>query len=250
VAGIPMMNGTAVLEGFVPLVDATAVTRLPDAGATILRKSVCENLCLSGGSHTADTGPVRNPHDLSRSTRRLVERQWRAGGGARRSIRQSAATRVDRFGSRLLGGIFGLKPTWGLVPYAGAFPIEHYARAQNLARSLTGAYANALREYDLLLMPTLPMKATPLPTSRTREEYFRRAYEMIGNTAQFDVTGHPAMKVPCGESGGLPIGMMLVGRAGKMLRFCELPTRSRSRARVDRVVRFPNPRREAAVRWY
>jgi len=26
------------------------------------------------------------------------------------------------------------------------------------------------------------------------------------------VSGHPAMNIPCGESNGLPVGMMLVGR--------------------------------------
>jgi amidase len=39
-----------------------------------------------------------------------------------------------------------------------------------------------------------------------------RALEMIPNTCPFDVTGHPAMNVPCGLSGRLPVGMMLVGR--------------------------------------
>ena len=34
---------------------------------------------------------------------------------------------------------------------------------------------------------------------------------MLPNTAPFDVTGHPAMSVPCGMSDGLPVGMMLVG---------------------------------------
>ena len=35
---------------------------------------------------------------------------------------------------------------------------------------------------------------------------------MIGNTAPFDITHHPAMSLPCGMGDGLPIGMMLVGR--------------------------------------
>ena len=39
-----------------------------------------------------------------------------------------------------------------------------------------------------------------------------RALEMLANTSPFDVTGHPAMNVPCGMSNGLPIGMMLIGR--------------------------------------
>ena len=38
------------------------------------------------------------------------------------------------------------------------------------------------------------------------------AFEMLPNTAPFDVTGHPAMNIPCGMSGGLPVGMMLVGK--------------------------------------
>ena len=35
---------------------------------------------------------------------------------------------------------------------------------------------------------------------------------MIANTGPFDVTGHPAITVPAGMSGGLPVGMMLIGR--------------------------------------
>jgi len=41
----------------------TVVTRVLEAGATISGKAVCEDLCFSGGSHTARTGPVRNPWD-------------------------------------------------------------------------------------------------------------------------------------------------------------------------------------------
>jgi amidase len=63
VAGIPMMNGSAVLEGFVPDVDATVATRILDAGGEIIGKAVCEDLCFSGGSFTSATGPVLNPHN-------------------------------------------------------------------------------------------------------------------------------------------------------------------------------------------
>jgi len=35
---------------------------------------------------------------------------------------------------------------------------------------------------------------------------------MIANTAPFDATGHPATSIPCGESDGLPIGVMLIGK--------------------------------------
>ena len=62
-AGIPMMSGSRVLEGYIPDMDATIVTRILDAGGTIVGKAVCEDLCWSCGSHTSATGPVRNPHD-------------------------------------------------------------------------------------------------------------------------------------------------------------------------------------------
>jgi amidase len=35
---------------------------------------------------------------------------------------------------------------------------------------------------------------------------------MIANTCPFDVTGHPAMTIPCGLSNDLPVGMMLIGK--------------------------------------
>src|SRR5438094_767203 len=90
---------------------------------------------------------------------------------------------------------------------------RYYAKAQNLARVLRAAYDEALGSVDLLLMPTLPLKATLLPApNASREEYVARALEMITNTAPFDVTGHPAVTVPAGMSAGLPVGMMLIGR--------------------------------------
>jgi amidase len=93
--------------------------------------------------------------------------------------------------------------------YRGHF----YAKAQNLNRKLRLAYDAALSKYDLLLMPTLPMKATPLPPADApRELYIQRAFEMVGNTAPFNASGHPAMSLPCGMSEGLPVGLMLIGK--------------------------------------
>ncbi len=125
VAGVPMMNGSAAVEGFVPRRDATVVTRLLDAGASLAGKSVCENLCFSGGSHTASTGPVLNPWDRTRS----------AGGSSSGSAALVAAGHADlalggdQGGSIRIPasfcGVVGHKPTHGLVPYTGAFPIEN-----------------------------------------------------------------------------------------------------------------------------
>jgi amidase len=124
VAGVPMMNGSHTLEGFVPSRDATVVSRLLEAGATVTGKAVCEDLCFSGGSHTSVTGPVRNPWDPSRTS----------GGSSSGSAALVASGAVDlalggdQGGSIRMPaafcGIVGHKPTHGLVPYTGAFPIE------------------------------------------------------------------------------------------------------------------------------
>jgi amidase len=91
---------------------------------------------------------------------------------------------------------------------------HYYAKAQNLVRRLRRAYDEVLGRYDLLLMPTLPIVATPLPDADAPVgEILQRAFEMLANTAQFDCTHHPAMSLPCGMVDGLPVGMMLVAKA-------------------------------------
>jgi amidase len=90
---------------------------------------------------------------------------------------------------------------------------RYYGKAMNVARRLTAAYDAALGQCDLLLMPTTPIKATPLPApDAPREEIVDKALNMIANTAPFDITHHPAMAIPCGMSEGLPVSLMLVGR--------------------------------------
>jgi amidase len=91
--------------------------------------------------------------------------------------------------------------------YRGHF----YAKAQNLVRLLRKTYEHAFSRVDLLLMPTTPMKATPLPPQDAPLSlYCQRGFEMLPNTTPFSVCGNPAMNVPCGMSGGLPVGMQLV----------------------------------------
>jgi amidase len=123
-AGVPMMNGSATLEGYVPDFDATIVTRMLDAGAEIAGKVHCESFCMSGGSHTGAVGPVHNPHKMGYSAGgsssgsgvvvALGEVDMAIGGDQGGSIRMPSS----------FCGTYGMKPTWGLVPYTGVMPIE------------------------------------------------------------------------------------------------------------------------------
>jgi amidase len=84
--------------------------------------------------------------------------------------------------------------------YHGKF----YAKVQAYRSVVTAKYDAALAEYDALVMPSTPMKAHRLDS--------QAPYSMITNTAPFDLTGHPAISVPCAKSNGLPVGMMIIGK--------------------------------------
>lgn len=389
VAGIPMTGGSRVLEGFVPDIDATIVTRLLDAGATIVGKTTSASGVGTRGDNNDIFGTVRNPRKPTHAP----------GGSSNGSAAALAAGDVqmtlgaDQGGSIRIpaawSGVVGLKPTYGLVPYtgcvsnemtmvhagpmattvadvarllsaiAGPDPLDprqrgvispvtdytttigrgvrglrigvvlegfgqpawddigllgseeivdrkvrsacralerrgavvaevsipmhldgvhifngmynegnahmyrnhnvgtnwsgfyntkllegegwrsrpndlspsvkamlltaeyldrryrgrYYARAQNLRSLLRNAYDEVLASYDILAMPTVPCRATPIPPPEiTPQESVAFAMQMINNTCQFGVTGHPAISVPCGMAEDLPIGLMLVGR--------------------------------------
>jgi amidase len=128
---------------------------------------------------------------------------------------------MDAYGRGRMTRANDYSPTVKLVILLGQYMEtfyhgRYYAKAQNLALTLTQAYDDAFKKYDILLMPTAPQKATRIPDEGASvEEKVASALNMIYNTCPFNVTGHPAISVPCGFSQGLPVGMMLVGRKGE-----------------------------------
>ena len=384
VAGIPMLNGSPIMEGYVPREDATVVTRLLDAGAEIVGKTAVPAFCFDGGGLTGYPDPQpTNPHDaayLCGSSSNGSAAVLVTGGA-------DLALGGDQGGSIRLpaswSGCVGHKPTFGLVPYTGIFPIEltidhvgpmarsvadcaaalevlagedgldprqvgvqvtpyvdgldrgpdglrvgllregferdgmseadvdaavrdaaealaaagatveevsvplhsdglaiwnavamegatdlmvlgdafgtnhkghyttdlvdfygrarrmraqdysvtvkltmllgrylserynhhYYAKGQNLGRRLRDAYGAALERVDVLALPTTPMKAMRIPPpGASIADVLTAALSNIANTAPFDVTGNPALSVPCAFADGLPVGLMLVGR--------------------------------------
>jgi amidase len=88
-----------------------------------------------------------------------------------------------------------------------------YARAYNAVPALIAAYAEAFAEVDVLVMPTAGFIAPLLPPPDADvATSLMSAFAAGANAGIFDVSGHPAISVPCGTVDGMPVGMMIVGR--------------------------------------
>jgi amidase len=119
VKDVPMLMGTEFVNGFVPNMDATVVTRMLEAGGHVLGKAVCENLCHSATSHSAPTGVVDNPHGKGYSSGGSS-----SGSGVLVALGEAdMSVGADQGGSVRIPatncGIVGFKPTFGLIPYTG-----------------------------------------------------------------------------------------------------------------------------------
>ena len=95
---------------------------------------------------------------------------------------------------------------------------EDYARALRGRDVLRHAVEKALVGVDALLLPTLPIAAPVLGQAsvvvRGGTESVRSA--MLRCTQLFNLTGHPAITMPCGHTkSGLPVGLQLVGGLGR-----------------------------------
>ncbi|KAK7940989.1 uncharacterized protein PG986_013376 [Apiospora aurea] len=118
-AQVPCLLGTESFTGWTPQTDAAVATRVLEAGAQITGKAVCENLSRGAVSVTAATGPVHNP----------FARGYSAGGSSSGTAALVASGAVDlgvgcdQGGSvripAAMCGLYGFKPTYGLVAYTG-----------------------------------------------------------------------------------------------------------------------------------
>ena len=91
---------------------------------------------------------------------------------------------------------------------------EDYVRALRGRDALTADVDAALSGRDGLLLPTMPIAAQKLGTVTVslggNEEPVRNV--MLRLTQPFNISGHPAVSIPCGTTGeGLPVGAQIVG---------------------------------------
>jgi amidase len=151
IAGLPTTWGLAPFKGWTPGADSTGVARLKAAGAVILGKT---NVPPSLGDWQAANpiyGRTNNPHDLSRTP------GGSSGGGA---AALAAGMVPLEFGSDIGGsirvpahfcGVFGHKPSYGLVPATGHAPPPVEAPGEPVQFGVVGPLARTASDLDLAL---------------------------------------------------------------------------------------------------
>jgi aspartyl-tRNA(Asn)/glutamyl-tRNA(Gln) amidotransferase subunit A len=98
-------------------------------------------------------------------------------------------------------------------------PGQLYYRAQKLRELIRREVLAALREVDVLALPSSSEPAALLPTTpgiKSKEEARQRMAGRRSLTGAFNLANVPALSVPCGfvavEGKDLPVGLQLVGR--------------------------------------
>lgn len=91
-----------------------------------------------------------------------------------------------------------------------AFTSTEYSQARRMQTILRCQFNEFFEEYDLLLTPTVPITAP----KRGSADAVERARLLTRFTAPFNLTGLPAISIPCRQSKeNLPIGLQIIGRA-------------------------------------
>ena len=199
VAGLPTTWGSPAFGGWTADVDGVAVSRLKAAGAVILGKTNVPPFLADWQSANPIYGRTNNPWDLGRS----------AGGSSGGSAAAVASGMVPlELGSDIGGsirvpagfnGIYGHKPTWGLVPLRGHSPPGIDGGSTLLA--VVGPLARSAADLDL----ALSVIAGPEPDEAKgyRLELPPPRHEHLADYRVFVAEAHPAVATDSQVSGAL-----------------------------------------------
>ncbi|MDM1768079.1 amidase [Acinetobacter sp. 226-4] len=90
-----------------------------------------------------------------------------------------------------------------------------YLQAQQLRRELKQQFTDIFKEIDVLIAPTLPILPPDIgsATAKMNGEDVDLLNHIIRFTGPSNLTGLPALSIPCGLIEGLPVGLQIIGPA-------------------------------------
>jgi aspartyl-tRNA(Asn)/glutamyl-tRNA(Gln) amidotransferase subunit A len=212
-----------VLAGRDPADPSTADVPVPDyrraleGGVRGLRLGLPKDLFferLDPEVRAAVLGAARSLEGLGASVEEVALPRIPHAGPASFAIIAAEATAYHEPYLKTRAALYGADVRARLT--AGQFVLAtQYLKAQRARQVIRAEVDAVLGRVDALLLPTTPIPAPPLEAREATVDGLTEdvRWWLIRCTRPINVTGHPALSVPCGfTAGGLPIGLQVVGR--------------------------------------
>jgi len=175
-ADMPTENGTVLHRGRQPSEDSTAVALLRQAGAIILGKTVTTECALM------HPGKTRNPHDAAHTPGGSSSGSAAAVASGMAPLAVASQTNGSVIRPASYCGIFGLKPTHGLIPRTGVFAQSRFLDTIGVyGRSVAdlALLGETLMRYDARDPDSKPRPAPPLRTIAAEAPPVKPAFAFV-----------------------------------------------------------------------
>jgi aspartyl-tRNA(Asn)/glutamyl-tRNA(Gln) amidotransferase subunit A len=199
--GVPeeLASADAGIEAGVADAFRAALAKAEELGAQV------QDVRLPHAPHGLSAYYVLAPAEASSNLARFDGVRYGLRADADELVQMYTRTRHDGFGPEVKRRIM-----LGTYALSSGYYDAYYGRAQRVRTKIAQDFAQAYEQVDLIVTPTAPTVAFALgektadPLAMYMNDYC---------TVPMSLAGHPAISIPCGLAGGLPVGLQIAGPA-------------------------------------